>query len=252
MPLSIDKVHRVQITAIGSEKAHGPVLSNRFQVSVFRFLCSRTSLLTPETRHLGQKSWNKRRPFTNSFDLPPRASRQHGGKMARIPYLTLDRMPEKTIKMFDRPPHGLLNIQLALAHAEASVRHWGRLGTSLLTKAKLDPRFREITILRVATLSNCEYEWNQHFRLAKEAGLSEEQIEGIKEGSDNPIFTEKEKAILRYTDEVVKKVKASDEAFAAIQSFLDSREIAELTLSICYWEMVAKCIESLGVDLQPS
>ncbi len=172
--------------------------------------------------------------------------------MARIPYLPLEKMPEKTRRMLDRSPKPPLNIQLALAHAEDSIRHYARFGNSLLTQAKLSPRFREITILRVATLCNCKYEWNQHVAWAKSVGLKEEEIEEVRKGGQSNIFNAQEKAIIRYTDEVVKKVKASDEAFAAIQSFLSPREIAELTLSVCYWEMVAKCIESLGVDLQPS
>jgi 4-carboxymuconolactone decarboxylase len=170
--------------------------------------------------------------------------------MARIPYLPLDQMPEKTREMLDRSPNPPLNIQLALAHAEKSIRHYARFGNSLQTQAKLDARYREIAILRVATLTNCTYEWNQHLRHARRVGLTEEHIAGTKAGGGE-VFTEQEKAVIRYTDEVVRKVKASDEAFAAIQSFLDPREIAELTLSVCYWEMVAKCIESLGIDPQP-
>ena len=161
-------------------------------------------------------------------------------------------MPEKTRKMLDRSPKPPLNIQLALAHAENSIRHYARFGNSLLTQAKLKPRYREIAILRVATLCDCKYEWTQHLAWAKNAGLSDAQIEEVRKGGKSEVLTDQEKAILRYTDEVVKKVKASDEAFAAVQSFLDPREIAELTLSVCYWEMVAKCIESLGVDMQPS
>jgi len=172
--------------------------------------------------------------------------------MARIPYLNLDQMPEKTRKMLDRSPRPPLNIQLVLAHAEDSIRHYARFGNSLLTQAKLNPRFREIAILRVATLCNCEYEWTQHIPFGKNAGLTGEQMDAVKKGGDSKLLTERDIAVIRYTDEVVKKVKASDEAFAGIQSFLDPREIAELTLSICYWEMVAKCIESLGVDMQPS
>jgi alkylhydroperoxidase family enzyme len=161
-------------------------------------------------------------------------------------------MPEKTRKMLDRSPKPPLNIQLALAHAEDSIRHYARFGNSLLTQAKLKPRFREITILRVATLCNCQYEWNQHVAWAKSVGLKDEEIEEVRKGAPGNLLNAQEKAIIRYTDEVLKKVKASDEAFAAIKSFLSPREIAELTLSVCYWEMVAKCIESLGVDLQPS
>ncbi len=172
--------------------------------------------------------------------------------MARIPYLRLDQMPEKTRKMLDRSPKPPLNIQLALAHAEDSIRHYARFGNSLLTQAKLSPRFREIAILRVATLCNCKYEWTQHLAWGKNVGLTEEQIEEVRKGGQSKLLSDQEKAIIRYTDEVVKKVKASDEDFAAIQAFLGPREIAELTLSICYWEMVAKCIESLGVDMQPS
>ena len=102
--------------------------------------------------------------------------------MARVPYLTKEQIPEKTFNMFNRPDRGMLNIQLVMAHAEGSVRHWGRLATSLMARAKLDPLYRELAILRVARLCNCVYEWNQHENIARNVGLTEQQIEGIKLG----------------------------------------------------------------------
>jgi len=69
----------------------------------------------------------------------------------------------------------------------------------------------------------------------------------VKAGAGE-VFSGQEKAVIRYTDEVVRKVKASDEAFAAIQSFLDPREIAELTLSICYgrwWQSASRAWQSI-------
>ena len=171
--------------------------------------------------------------------------------MARLPYVKWEQLSEQTQKMFSGNPNGPNNIQLLVAHAEPALKHWVRLGHSLTTQAKFSPRYRELVILRVATLSNCKFEWQIHLSIARKAGLTDEHIEAVRDGGTNPIFTDQEKAILNYTDEVVRNVKASDKAFAAVQSFLDSREIVELNLSIGYWDSVAKCLESLEVDLEP-
>ncbi|SFF97825.1 Carboxymuconolactone decarboxylase family protein [Desulfotomaculum arcticum] len=172
--------------------------------------------------------------------------------MPRLPVLPLEQMPEKTRNMITGGKSGLsgLNINKMMAHAENSVRHFARLGNSLLTQAELNERLRELVILRVATLCHSHYEWYQHEILARKVGIPEEQITAVKEGPDSPVFNYLEKAALRYTEEVTLNVKSSDEAFNEVAEHLNHRELVELTLTIGFYNLVARFLENTEVQVE--
>lgn len=172
--------------------------------------------------------------------------------MARLNVLPLEDMPEKTRNMITGGKSGLsgLNINKMMAHAENTVRHFMRMGNSLLTQANLNPRLRELSILRVAALCRSQYEWYQHEILGRQAGIPEEQIAAVREGIDSPVFNELEKAVLQYTDEITLKVKSADETFHVLAKVLSHRELVELTLTIGFYNMVARFLENTGVQLE--
>jgi len=143
----------------------------------------------------------------------------------------------------------VLNLYRVLAHNPVVLRNFLRLGSSLLAKTKLSSKLRELTILRVARLTGSDYEWAQHYALALEAGLKIAQIETISHWSDSTNFSDTERAVLRYTDEVAQNVEVKDETFRALQQHLDEQSIVELTLSIGYWGMVARFLVPLQVDI---
>jgi alkylhydroperoxidase family enzyme len=172
--------------------------------------------------------------------------------MPRLPLLPLEQMPEKTRNMITGGKSELsgLNINKMMAHAENSVRHFMRLGNSLLTRAQLDARLRELAILRVATLCRSHYEWYQHEILARQVGVTEEQIEAVKQGPDSPVFNDPERAVLQYTEEVTLNVKSTDETFNEVAKHLSHREIVELTLTIGFYNLVARFLENTEVEIE--
>ncbi len=169
--------------------------------------------------------------------------------MARLPYLKPEQMPEKTQRLLGAI-EPKLNLYKIVAHAENSIRHFIRMGSSLLTQNKLDDNLRELAILRVASLSNSNYEWVQHKRIAIGIGMPEEKIEGVRSGPENGPFNELERLVLKFTDEVTTHIKASPATFNAISKYLDHREIVELLLVIGYWSMVARLLETVEVELE--
>ncbi|MGI6120431.1 MAG: carboxymuconolactone decarboxylase family protein [Desulfosporosinus sp.] len=172
--------------------------------------------------------------------------------MSRIPLMPLEEMSEKTRNMIigGKSKMSVLNINKMVAHADNSARHFMRMGTSLMTQAKLDARLRELAILRIAHLCDSRYEWYQHEKLAKEVGVTEQQISAVREEKISPIFNEQERAVLKYTEEVTINVKSSEESFAEVAKFLSNRELVELTLTIGFYNLVARLLENTGVEIE--
>jgi 4-carboxymuconolactone decarboxylase len=168
--------------------------------------------------------------------------------MTRIPYFDLAQaMPELQKAVGSRPP---LNIYRMLAHGGPSAVGFLKLGNALLTKSQLDPVLRELVILRVGILSRADYEVHQHTRIAKRVGVSEEKIAALYDGAEAAIFTDIERKILRYTDQVVLNVKAGDSTFAAVAALLSHQELVELTLTIGFYMLVSRFLENFEVEIE--
>ena len=168
--------------------------------------------------------------------------------MSRIPYFEVDSAAGKHAEFLDKlKPH--LNIYRMLANSEAGLKGFVRMGNALLYRCELDAGLRELAIVRVGRLSRAAYEVFQHERIAREAGVAEEKIAALRDATiEAPAFTDHEKAVLRYTDDVVRNVKASDKTLKAVQAFLSPGAVVELTLTIGYYMMVCRFLESMGVD----
>lgn len=173
--------------------------------------------------------------------------------MAKIPYPRIEEMPPKIREFYEKikanSPY-ILNVNLMMAHSAAAARELVRLGNRLLTQADLNPRFRELAIIRVSQLCGSRYEWAQHVPIALKAGLSLEQIEKMATWRDSDLFTESDKVVLAFTEEVVRDSRPKEETFRKAAQFLDETGLVELTISIGYWSMIAKFLKTFEIDLE--
>ena len=169
--------------------------------------------------------------------------------MARIPYPDLGTAPDDVRDLLSAFPP--LNIFRMLVHADKLVRGFGQLGAAILGRATLDPRLRELAILRVAARSPAAYEWQQHIPIARATGATDEEIAALERGDlDAVCFGTRERTLLRFTDELLARPRASDEALAAMRAAFSDRELCEAILTVGYYMMVARFLETTGVDLE--
>ena len=173
--------------------------------------------------------------------------------MARIKIVERESAPQEVAELYDEVKSRgatVINVQKVVANSPKVVRNFIRLGNSLLQRSKLEPKLRELAIMRTANLAGCEYEWKHHQSIALQAGVKQEQLDQIANWQTAPVFDERERDILRYVDQVAQKIQVPDDIFAGVRRHLEDQEIAELTLSIGYWGMVARFIIALQVDLE--
>jgi 4-carboxymuconolactone decarboxylase len=168
--------------------------------------------------------------------------------MPRIPYYDVDQATGKHAEFLGKlKPH--LNIYRMLANSENGMKGFVRMGNALLHRCELDPQLRELAILRVGRLSRAAYEVFQHERIAREVGVAEDKIAALRDATiEAPAFTDQEKAVLRFTDDVVRNIKATDRTFKPAQALLSPGALVELTLTVGYYMMVCRFLETLGVD----
>src|SRR5215471_10848702 len=168
--------------------------------------------------------------------------------MPRIPYYEVESATGKHAEFLDKlKPH--LNIYRMLANSEAGLKGFTRMGNALLFRCELDAQLRELAILRVGRLCRAAYEVFQHERIAREVGVEEAKIAALRDATiEAAVFSDNDKAVLRFTDDVVRNVRASDKNLKAVQSFLSAGAVIELTLTIGYYMMVCRLLETTGVE----
>jgi alkylhydroperoxidase family enzyme len=169
--------------------------------------------------------------------------------MPRIPYVDPRSAPQAVRETMARLPVEL-NIFKILANAETLFRPFLGLGTAILGTMELAPRTRELVILHVGKLSRGEYEWVQHVPIAAAVGATPEQVAALDRGDlAAACFDAEDRAVLRFTTEVVRDVKASDASFRELQKHFDPRRIMELILTIGYYMIIARVTETTDIDI---
>ena len=173
--------------------------------------------------------------------------------MARLRYLDREELPEEYRYLFDnlsRDSGRVGNLFRTLGHSPRLLHQFMRLGNDLRHRTGLDPALRELAILTVGRVTGAVYEYVHHIALAKRAGVTDEQIAGLPVWERHPAFTEEQRAVIRYAEDVTTNVRVSDEVFNAVRAFLDDERMVELTLNVAFYNLVVRFLEPMQVELE--
>jgi alkylhydroperoxidase family enzyme len=168
--------------------------------------------------------------------------------MARLDYPDPSGLEPATQDLLTKLPP--LNLFRMLAGSERMLKEFVDLGNQILFRSQLDPVLREIAILRVGVLSGASYEVHQHERIGRTVGMTEALIAATRVGPAATDLDEIQRSVMRFTDDVVANVRAGDETFDAVAAVLSARELQELTLTIGYYMMVSRFLETFDIELE--
>jgi alkylhydroperoxidase family enzyme len=145
-----------------------------------------------------------------------------------------------------------LSIFQVLLNHPTLARALNDLLATMLWHGALDPRLRELVIMRIGWLTACDYEWTQHWRVACGLGVPAEDLLGVRDWSTHDGFGATERAVLAATDEVVRDGAVSAQTWAACAREVgaDSAVLIELVTAIGAWRMIASILHSLEVPLE--
>ena len=143
-----------------------------------------------------------------------------------------------------------LNVFRMLANAPASFDSFLDLATSILAGSEFDARKREIAVLRVAHVTQAEYEWSQHVVVARMTGVTDEEITSIACEGAVTTLGEEDNLLCRVVDEISRDVRLSDEALGQVLARYGNRGATELILCVSYFNMVSRILESTRVSLE--
>ena len=121
----------------------------------------------------------------------------------------------------------------------------------VLRGSKLEPRYREMMILRTGWNCQSEYEWAQHVGSvgrAREHGLDPVRI---AQGATAPGWDPAEQTLLRAADELYRDSIVSEQTWSQLAARFDNTMITNVIISAANYRMVSMALNALGVALDP-
>ncbi len=149
-------------------------------------------------------------------------------------------------ELWGTPP----NLYRALANHPAIVAAWTEFANTLRHGSRTPRALRELVILRGAQVSASEYEWAQHLRMARTAGVREAQIAALADWRASSEFDARERAALQLAESVTSG-RVGDAVYREAMRHFDHHDYVELAVTAGFYAMVARVLDAMAVDLEP-
>jgi len=167
--------------------------------------------------------------------------------MQRVPMAEFEPGLKKRLEELWGEP---VNLYRALANQPGLAAAWTEFANSIRHDSRTPRRLRELMILRTAQLARSEYEWAQHLKMARKAGVSEAQIAALAGWRDSPLFEARERAALALTEGVMAG-NVTDAIYAEAARHFSHAEYVELALTAAFYAMVSRMLDAMRVELDP-
>lgn len=146
-------------------------------------------------------------------------------------------------KAFARLP--VINVFRAMANAESL-----DFLSLLFRPLEIDPALERMIVLRVALLGECFYAWRQNVVVARDVGLTDEQISALERGDIvAKCLSPAHQAAFAFTDEVVFMVETTDATYERAKRYFPDRALTEMLFVIGTYMFTARVVKTGRVPL---
>ena len=144
-----------------------------------------------------------------------------------------------------------LNVFRALLQNVPVTKAQSRLAAALMGSKTLDPRIRELVILRTGWRTKSEYEFCQHWAVARQMKMSEAEIIGVRDPANCRAYDDRDRAVLAMTDDLHEANEVSPATMAKLEQFFSSAELVELIIVTGFWHMMAGFLKTSKIPFEP-
>jgi uncharacterized peroxidase-related enzyme len=136
-----------------------------------------------------------------------------------------------------------------VARFPAAFKSLVQLYDAVMSKGKIEAKFKELAYLKASSINACRYCTLYHTASAKQMGVTDEQIEALKFYQRSEVFDEKERITIRFADIVTRGAAAVDaDVLEYIGKYYSEDEIVELTMVIALANMVNRINDALKIE----
>ena len=172
--------------------------------------------------------------------------------MARVPLIEEKEHPELSeliAKIRGARGGRLINIYRLMLHSPALADAWFDLNQAVRYGTEIDGQCRELAVIRVAILNNCDYVVRAHGpAYALKEGLTPAQVEALGDWRSSHLYSDKQRALLAYVDAMTRDIDVPDVVFENARKYFSERQTIELSMLIGAYNMLTRFLKALKVD----
>lgn len=172
--------------------------------------------------------------------------------MARIPYLALAELPQEARQVLqslagviqEGPPNNML----ALAASPTMTVRLLNLLQYLLNESAVDPKLRELAILKLTKANGAAYAFSHHVILGERVGLSKEQIQQLHNYKNSPLYNDLEKLVIQFAEEMTVQGRVEEALFWKVRRALPLEQLVDLITAIGLWNGMSRVMNAFEID----
>ncbi|TWT74077.1 carboxymuconolactone decarboxylase family protein [Allorhodopirellula solitaria] len=170
--------------------------------------------------------------------------------MPYVPPLKQDAAPEKSqpiLKAVEEKFGQALNLFSTLAHQPDVLGGTTQINDGI--QNDLPDVLREFAYYKASTVNDCKYCSHYHKGAAKKAGATPTQLSAIDDFADSDAFTDEEKAVLSYAEELTKTANVSPDTVARLKLYLDDTQLVTLAATVALANFTNRVNHGLDIEL---
>lgn len=137
------------------------------------------------------------------------------------------------------------------AHHPRLMLGYGALELAADRSKLVNGRLKELATIKVAAQVGCEFCIDIGSAIGRESGISEEQLRGLSRYKESQAFSELEKLVMEYAEEMTRTPAEIPEAlFDALREHFDEAQLVELTAVIALENYRARFNHAFGIGSQ--
>jgi uncharacterized peroxidase-related enzyme len=136
-----------------------------------------------------------------------------------------------------------------MAYRPVAMTAFARLYAGIMGTGTLDRRLKEMIYLAVSFVNECKYCRSHHEETAREAGITDREIEDIENETDQN-FTPRERMALRYAREMTREAEADGDTQDALWKLFTEEQLVELTLIVSLANFTNRFSNGLGIPVE--
>jgi 4-carboxymuconolactone decarboxylase len=176
--------------------------------------------------------------------------------VARLPLATSESVPEAQRAIFDEIVQGLGSVPRygpgsVMVHVPQAHRWVNGLNRYLRNESSLPKKIQELAMLVTARELDCQHIWNSHAASARQAGVSGELVNALRERKELPALPADETAVVQYGREFFRTHRVSRGAWQAGLEQFGRQGLIELSMIMGSYSLLALCINAFDTDLPP-
>lgn len=119
------------------------------------------------------------------------------------------------------------------------------------SKMGLAVREQELVILRMAVHYRSDYVWKHHVKVGREFGITDDELDAVRQGAWDALPTARERAFLELTDAFVNERCLPSELWKRTQKVLSPRDFVDLISLVSQYHFFALANVCLQVQVEP-